>query len=298
MKFVIIGTNGFLSSAFAKYCNQNNYYLYMYGLEAPIYNHCDRFVKINLLKESLDITNLLNADVIIYSVGAGIQSSLKESEAIIYNLNVTIPIDICSQLNLRDYKGSFVSFGSYFELGDSFINKASTEEDIINSTSITQNAYILSKRLFTKFVSSYKRSFRHIHFILPTIYGPGENPNRLIPYTINNIQNNLIPSYTEGYQVRQYINVNDVCKIIDITIKSGAKSGIYNIPGAETLSVKDIISIIYNYFGKEIPNNIFGKNERLDSSMAYLELCGNKLLPWIGNNKMKTIKDSLEEYCL
>ena len=41
--------------------------------------------------------------------------------------------------------------------------------------------------MLTRFVSAYAHEFIHWHFIIPTIYGPGENVKRLIPYTIQSI---------------------------------------------------------------------------------------------------------------
>ena len=118
MKYSILGTNGFLSTAIARYCNNKGYELDMYGLDKPTEHKYDNFYKVNLMDTDLDCSKLLSSDVVIYAIGAGIQSNLKENYNLIYNLNVTAPVLICNKLKELDYKGRFITFGSVFEIGE------------------------------------------------------------------------------------------------------------------------------------------------------------------------------------
>mgnify|MGYP000027301572 CR=1 FL=1 len=103
MKYSILGTNGFLSTAIARYCNNKGYELDMYGLDKPTEHKYDNFYKVNLMDTDLDCSKLLSSDVVIYAIGAGIQSNLKENYNLIYNLNVTAPVLICNKLKELDY---------------------------------------------------------------------------------------------------------------------------------------------------------------------------------------------------
>ena len=78
MKIAILGTNGFLSTAIAKYANTNGWSLDMYGLDEPIGHKYDNFYKVNLMDSEIDCSGLLTSDLIVYAIGAGIQSNLKE----------------------------------------------------------------------------------------------------------------------------------------------------------------------------------------------------------------------------
>ena len=51
MKISILGTNGFLSTAIAKYANEAGWYLDMYGLDEPTAHKFDNFYKVNLMDE-------------------------------------------------------------------------------------------------------------------------------------------------------------------------------------------------------------------------------------------------------
>ena len=277
MKLSILGCNGFLSTAIAKYANKAGWTLEMYGLDEPLGHKYDKFVQCNLMDAELDCSPLVDSDIIVYAIGAGIQANLKEGFNLIYNLNVTAPVTICNKLKELDYKGCFVTFGSVFEMGETKEAKFFTEEDVLTSTAPAPSDYVVSKRMLSRFVTSYKHEFTHWHFIIPTIYGPGENPKRLIPYTINAIKNGEELHFTAGDQTRQYICVDEVPRLLDMAYGKKLLSGMYNIQGKETLTVKEIVELIHQELGKEVPEGCFGTVQRNDVGMKYLALNGLKL---------------------
>ena len=133
MKISILGTNGFLSTAIAKYANEVGWTLDMYGLDEPVGHKYDKYYKVNLMDSGLDCSCLMESDLIVYAIGAGIQSNLKEGFNLIYNLNVTAPVSICNKLKELNYQGHFVTFGSVFEMGETNEERFFTEEDILTS---------------------------------------------------------------------------------------------------------------------------------------------------------------------
>ena len=286
MKLSILGCNGFLSTSIAKYANQKKWELDMYGLDEPQGHAYDSFFR----------CNLMDSDIIVYAIGAGIQANLKEGFNLIYNLNVTSPVTICNKLKELDYKGIFVTFGSYFEMGETQEEHPFNEEDIVSSTAPAPSDYVVSKRMLSRFVSSYTHLFTHWHFILPTIYGPGENPKRLIPYTINAIRDNRDLHFTAGNQVRQYIHVMDIPEIIEKSYNNNLENGLYCIEGTETLSVREIVKYIHQSEGKELKTNCFGSEERSDTLMNYLALNGEKLNSVINYKSVRTILNSITDY--
>lgn len=296
MKISIIGTNGFLSTAIARYGNKQNWSLDMYGLDEPMGHDYDKYYKVNLITERIDYAELLKSDIIVYASGAGIQNNLCESASLVYALNVTIPVNICDTLKVNGYKGVFVSFGSVFEIGLTTEQRYFTEYDIETSLWKTPNDYATSKRMFTRFMGSYNHEFIHWHFIIPTIYGENENPLRLIPYTINSIKNEDNLHFTSGDQVRQYIYVDEVAKLIHLSYNKNLPNGIYNIQGSETLTVKEIVILIHTIMGKEIPADCFGAVQRADVNMKYLALNGSKLFSVIGFEATVKIKDIISKY--
>ena len=296
MKISILGTNGFLSATIAKYANQVGWKLDVYGLDAPLRHEYDNFYKVNLMDVELDCSGLMNSDIIIYTIGAGIQANLKEGFNLIYNLNVTAPIAICNKLKELEYKGCFVTFGSVFEMGETKEERLFTEEDVLTSTCPVPNDYTVSKRMLSRFVASYKHNFTHWHFYIPTIYGTGENPKRLIPYVINAIRNGEELHFTAGEQTRQYVHVNDVPRLLAMAFEKNLPSGLYNIEGKETLTVKKIVTLIHQAMGKRVPEGCFGSVQRADVGMKYLALNGKKLKNAIGFEATVRITDTIDLY--
>lgn len=296
MKISILGTNGFLSTAIARYANVVGWSLDMYGLSEPVGHNYNNFYKVNLMDAELDCSSLLDSDMIIYAIGAGIQANLKEGFNLIYNLNVTAPVTICNKLKELEYKGIFVTFGSVFEMGETKEERFFTEEDVLTSLCPAPNDYTVSKRMLSKFVASYKHDFKHWHFYIPTIYGAGENPKRLIPYVINAIRNSDELHFTAGDQTRQYVHVSEIPRMLALAFEKNLPSGLYNIEGKETITVKEIVTMIHQAMGKEVPNGCFGSVQRADVGMKYLALDGKKLRDTIGFKAQIDICHCIDSY--
>jgi nucleoside-diphosphate-sugar epimerase len=296
MKIVVLGTNGFLSSAIAEHAIRKEWELNTFGMDSPQTYQCSNFHRVDLMVDTIDYTQLYDADMIIYAIGAGIQANLNDGIEAIYRLNLITPIQICRALQVVEFNGVFITFGSYFELGEARVLQPATEQEIIYSRGFAPTDYILSKRLLTKFVSSYKPSFTHWHFILPTIFGAKENRNRIIPYTIKSILESGYPHFTTGNQVRQYLHVCNIPKIIERAYSYELKSGVYNIQGKETLTIKELVMMIYGFFNQIPSPDVFGEITRSDTSMPYLALNGEKLFDKIPYIPRKTITESINDY--
>lgn len=296
MKVAVIGTNGLLSDCIGKYCNTNNHKLMMYGLDIPVRHFFNSFTQINLAHQDLDYQAILNADLIVYAAGAGIQSNLKENAELIYNLNVAVPVKISIGLKTNGYSGTFVSFGSYFEIGENAENHCFDEIELLQSQRRVVNDYSVSKRMFSRYITSVEMPFITRHFILPTIYGENEAAHRLIPYTLNALKTNADISFTTGEQVRQYIYIEDVVEII---FKAQAKiipSGLYNISGTETYTVKELVTKLFQMMGKPLTESVFGKTERSDTGMINLQLNGDKLYSAIDYKPQIKLIDVYDRY--
>ena len=296
MKISIIGSNGFLSTAIGKYANASGWRVDCYGLDAPTGHQFDNFYKINLMTGAIDCEKLLASDMVVYASGAGIQSNLKEGADLVYGLNVSAPIMICNKLKELNFQGVFVTFGSVFEVGETVAKSPFSEDVVLNSTCRAPSEYVVSKRVFSRFVSSYEHEFTHWHFVIPTIYGEGENPKRLIPYVVNAIRLNGELHFTSGDQVRQYIYVGEVPVLLEMALKKDLKSGVYNIEGSETLTVREIVQKVFDSFDRRIPKDCFGSAERSDVGMKYLALDGTKLRNTIGFTASTKIADVIARY--
>ncbi len=295
MKTCFIGATSFLGNSFANFFLNQNINISVFGRSKPQFP-CEEFYPIDLNNENFSFSEFLKYDIIYYFAGEGIQSDKGYSLKNLYNVNLFKIIEICDYLNKNSFNGILISFGSYSEIGPILPNVKQNEEEIIFSKSILPNDYSKSKRLLTTFIQSSKFNFKIYHLIIPTIYGPGENPNRLIPYLIRKGKNNETIFLTHGNQIRQYLFVNDIPEIVNNMISLNIQSGIYNIEGPDNYSVKDLAIMILKYFSFDLNLIRFGTIQKWDSEMNYLKLDGSKLSNLLGDTKKKGLIEILPKY--
>lgn len=301
MKIAIIGANGMLSVALTKYyIAKEGVQVDVYGLDAPKGYECDNFYQVNLLKDKLDYDNLMTADAIIYASGAGVQAALSTPSELMYAHNVTAPIDITLQLKKREYKGIYVSFGSYMEIGlNGEDGKAFTEDEVICSTLPVTNDYGLSKRLYGRYMKDFTAGFTFYHFILPNMFSeddlkPGTH---LVPYTLQYLQdyntgkNPQAPSFSAGLQTRQFITLEEMIQTVDKAICKHISTGVYCIGGGEFLSIRNLIERLFAIYNVPCKDEYFGQEVRRDGDIKSLRIDGSKLARQIGELPSKNIEE-------
>lgn len=293
MKICFIGGNGFLANSFAEKYNYAQ--LDVYGRYKPKYFFTS-FEELDILRDRIDFSKFMKYDEIFYFSALGVQSSISYSFHDLLKVNFTFPVELISFLSENSFKGKFLSFGSYFEVGIYNEKKSLTENNIIYSEYKTVNYYSLTKRLLTRFLDSSILNLKYNHFIIPTVYGKGENKNRLIPYVINSIRSGKEINLSDGYQIRHYLHINELVKSIHLASSNNLESGIYNIGGGEILSVREIVNLITQNFDKKSLIINYGKQSKVDTQMPFLALNSNKIDSKIPIGKILSLKDNIKEY--
>ena len=98
----------------------------------------------------------------------------------------------------------------------------------------------------------------HVTFGLPTIvtrgsntFGPYQYPEKLIPLMVTNALDDLpLPVYGDGAQVREWMDVIDHCKGIDLALHNGTPGEVYNVGGANERFNIDVVRLILQVLGK------------------------------------------------
>ena len=281
-KIAIIGSNSFIAKRFSKFLQNRNRNIEIIG-----YSRNDKNPELTEWRafdhpvRKLIFDELLNTTAIIVCIGAGIQSNLKESSKLIHELNYQLPVTLINYLATKKYKGTLITFGSYFEIGNNNKIKKYTEEDILNTSCQILNDYSLSKKNLTTYYSKNDIDLNYYHLILPTIYGNGENSQRLIPYVLDCINQNQNINLTSGIQTRQYLHVKDLIELIlQLLDKKKHISSIYNVTSLDTITVKEIVNIIIDLKQSEIIPN-WGAAKKRDVNMKTLMLETSKLATYL-----------------
>ena len=301
MKISIIGANGMLSVALTKYYYaKEGVTVDVYGLDVPKGYECDNFYQVNLLKDILDYDTLIASDVIVYASGAGVQAALQTDSSLMYSLNVSAPIEITLQLKKHDYKGIYVSFGSYMEIGlNSEDGKVFSEDEVICSTLPVTNDYGLSKRLYGRYMKDFSADYTFYHFILPNMFSEDDlKPGtRLVPYTLQYLQdynadkNPQSPNFSAGLQTRQFITLEEMIETVDKAICKHIASGVYNMGGGDFLSIRNLIERLFAIYNVPCKDEFFGQEVRRDGDIKSLYIDGGKLMNELGSLPNLKIED-------
>ncbi len=301
MKIAIIGANGMLSVALTKYFyGRPDTTVVVYGLDEPQGYSCDGFTQVNLVTQTLNYDEVATADVVIYASGAGVQAALSTPSLLMYQLNVNAPIAITLGLKKAGFKGTYVSFGSYMEIGiNDEEGKAFNEDDVVCSLLPVSNDYALSKRLYGRYMRDFKSDFTTYHFILPNMFSEDDlKPGtRLVPYTLQYLQdycagkNPESPKFSAGTQTRQFVTLEEMILTVDKAITANIPSGLYCIGGGEFLSIRHLIERLFAIYNVPCKDEYFGQSIRRDGDIRSLRLDGCKLYKTLGYQPDKSIED-------
>lgn len=129
-------------------------------------------------------------------------------------------------------------------------NYAFSETDRLSPSS----PYSASKASADLLVLSYARTFD-----LPVTisrssnnYGPYQHSEKLIPTVIRKITDDeKIPVYGNGKNLRDWIHVNDHCKAIDLILHKGTHGEIYNVATEKEQSNIDTVHALLSVTGKD-----------------------------------------------
>src|SRR5699024_544898 len=82
-------------------------------------------------------------------------------------------------------------------------------------------------------------------------YGPFHFPEKLIPLMIANALNNEnLPVYGDGKNIRDWLYVTDHCEAIDLIIHDGTVGEVYNVGGHNEVANIDIVNLICDKLDK------------------------------------------------
>ena len=279
MIIAIIGGNSFLGKQLFlrlfESNNQSSFHIFGSSIEAKwMENNSITFHQYVFPNATLDYKLLSTFDAIYFCSATGVQSNMVVTEEMVYGVNTFEPIKVAIELEKNNFKGRFITFGSYFEIGSNTIEKNFSETEVVFAQGNVPNHYCNSKRMLSRYVSGNLHKINWFHFILPTIYGPTENPMRLIPYLINAILNNEPIKVTSGTQLRQYIHIEDVIDLITKILHENIQGAIYNVAPNNSISIKELIDTIFETMRYNAEN--VSIISRVDENMKYLSLDTSK----------------------
>lgn len=251
-KILIVGGTGFIGYHLSKICLKNKFKVYSYSTQKPqkkrklkkvTYLICD-ITKPNKIKKKF----ISNLDYII-NLGGYVDHSKKKKTYYSHYEGCKNLANAYLNQNIK----LFIQMGSGLEYGK--LQNASKE----NSNCFPKSVYAKAKYKATKFLLNLykKKNFPVIILRLYQAYGPYQEFNRLIPFIIFNSLKNKKFLCSEGEQIRDFIFIDDLVKIIfKILNKTKLKGNIFNIGSGQKIKIKNLIKKIVKFCNGGQP--IFG----------------------------------------
>jgi len=261
-KIIITGGLGFIGSNLIKILNEKKFFII--NIDKISYASNKNNIPNNIKNYKFYKENINNKDFIvkilkkykpslIFNLAAEthVDKSIDSPKSFI-NSNILGVFNLLEAIRIYKKKIKLIHISTDEVYGD--INKLSSKE---NDTYNPSSPYSASKASGDLLIKSYIRTYN-----LPAIitnccnnYGPNQYPEKLIPTIIYKIINNQkIPIYGNGKNIREWIHVDDHCEaLIKIALK-GKIGENYNIGSGHKMQNIDIMKKIISIF-KKINNN-------------------------------------------
>ena len=265
MKMIVTGGAGFIGSNFVQYEVKNHpedeiinldLLTYAGNLESvkPVENAPNyRFVRGDIADRDF-IFRLFEEekpDVIVnFAAESHVDRSITDPEIFVRTnvVGTTTLLDACRKYGIKRYHQ--VSTDEVY--GDLPLDRPDlffTEETPLH----TSSPYSSAKASADLFVMAYHRTYG-----LPVTisrcsnnYGPYHFPEKLIPLVISRALNDEeIPVYGKGENVRDWLYVTDHCSAIDLVVRKGREGEVYNIGGHNERTNLDVVKTILKALNK------------------------------------------------
>ncbi len=130
-----------------------------------------------------------------------------------------------------------------------WVDKPATENDPL----IPRSPYAAAKASGDLMVNAY-----HVTHHVPTTItrasntvGPYQYPEKLVPLFVSNaLENEPLPMYGDGQQIRDWLYVTDHCEAVDVVLHQGKIGEVYNVGGENERPNVDVIKIILDTLDK------------------------------------------------
>ena len=227
----------------------------------------------------------------IFHLAAHGAYSFQKNKKRIKKVNFDATVNLVENCNLYGFT-KFINTGSSSEYG--FRNNEMTETDLVNPNSeyatfkSASSIYCQYQALFNKLPIVTIRPFH--------VYGPYENPTRLIPTLINNLSNNINPKLVSANISRDLIYIDDVTDIYILSCSNAKVNGeIINLASGKNIQLSKIFSIIKKETNSKIkPTWDSMENREWDQEYWVADI--KKFKKIFGNRKLISLNSGIKKF--
>jgi len=264
MKLLVTGGAGFIGSNFVRRALANE----LPGLIDPeitvldaltysgtltnltsVENHLDyTFVHGNITDEALLSTLVPGHDAIVHFAAESHVDRSVTDAGIFVETNV-VGTQRLLDAALKAKTGRFVHISTDEVYGSLDEGEWDEEQPLLPNS-----PYAASKAASDLMVRSYHRThgLNTVTTRCSNNYGPHHFPEKLIPLFVTNlIDNQPVPLYGDGGNIRDWLHVDDHCRGIALVLTKGKAGEIYNIGGGTEMTNKELTGLLLDATGQD-----------------------------------------------
>jgi dTDP-glucose 4,6-dehydratase len=207
-------------------------------------------------------------DIVVHGAASThVDESIKDANEFVTNnvLGTQVIINSCVKYGVK----KLIMISSDEVYGQLKENDSSwTEESITNP----RNPYAATKHAAELLVKAASNTHGLIYNITRSSnnYGPRQTTDKFVPKVIKCIMNNeKIPIFGQGLQIRDWIHVFDNCSAIIDIIENGEPNEIYNVSVNQEYTNIEVVQKICNIMGNDSHKLISFVEERLGHDFRY-----------------------------
>jgi ADP-L-glycero-D-manno-heptose 6-epimerase len=310
MKCIVTGGAGFIGSCIVKELNRNGYtdiiIVDNLGITEKWKNLVDLKYRSFIHKTELRsrLTELEDTDLVIH-MGACSATTEKDADYLMDNnfIYSKVLFDWCVQNNIRIIYAS--SAATY---GDGELGYDDDEQKIDNLNPL--NMYGYTKKLFDQYVLKQKKKTpQWVGLKFFNVFGPNEyhkgRMSSVVYHAFNQITEtgkmklfrSYKPEYKDGEQMRDFIYIKDVCKVINFFIENNNVSGIFNCGTGKARTFYDLVAATFNAMKMDIKIEFIPMPDDLIEKYQYFTQSSMKKLKGAGYEKeFMTLEEGVFDY--
>jgi nucleoside-diphosphate-sugar epimerase len=214
-------------------------------------------------------------EIVIHAAWEGVGGPLRAGDIQLENIRTTVALaDAAIAAGAR----KFVGIGSQAEYGR--FDRRITEADLPEPTMLYGAAKLSACHLVRQRCREARMGFAWLRLF--SVYGPGDNPNWLIPSAATSLVAGRAPKCTPGTQKWDYLHIDDVASGTLAAAVTDTATGVFNLSSGTPVAVRSIIERLRDLaapglalrfgdipFGPDQIMNLEGDNSRLKQATGW-----------------------------
>ena len=254
-KYLITGSAGFIGSHLVKKISNEYNLILVDDLSRGSPKFVPKKYRKKLIKKKIQDLHKVNFKKLKGIFHLAAQSSVPFS---LKNLNESSANNLASSIKVFDLAKKY-SVPLVYASSSAIYGHLSKGKDNLKKYSIT-SPYAQDKLTLENYAKMCFEVFKisSVGLRLFNVYGPGQNPNNpysaVIPIFLNKMKKNISVTINGGYQTRDFIFVDDVIKIMLLSMKkiqNNKTYKIFNVGTNRSVTINYLYSLIKNKLGSK-----------------------------------------------